>query len=88
MEREEIEKAVREILTREHHGAKIPMGFPSNESLFLKGIVDSFGVFPFVKALEIRFKVKIKKRDIHPGTLETIENVTDFINKKKGGEAE
>ena len=86
MQREEIENAVRDILAKNSHGIKIPVGFPASESLFLRGIVDSFGIFPFVHALEARFHIKIKKGDIHPGNLETIENVTAFISNKQKGE--
>jgi acyl carrier protein len=83
MPREEIENAVRDILAKNSHGIKIPVDFSAGESLFLRGIVDSFGIFPFVHALEARFHIKIKKGDIHPGNLETIENVTAFISKKQ-----
>ncbi|MFH1209128.1 MAG: acyl carrier protein [Candidatus Omnitrophota bacterium] len=83
MQQEEIENAVRDILAKNNHGIKMPRDFSAKESLFLRGIVDSFGVFPFVHALEVRFYIKIKKSDIHPGNLETIENLTAFISKKQ-----
>lgn len=83
MQQEEIENAVRDILAKKNHGIKIPVDFPAGESLFLRGIVDSFGIFPFVHALEARFHIKIKKGDIHPGNLETIENLTAFISNKQ-----
>jgi acyl carrier protein len=83
MQREEIDSTVRDILTENNHGIKMPKDFPAGESLFLRGIVDSFGVFPFVHALEARFHIKIRKSDIHPGNLETIENLTAFISRRQ-----
>lgn len=86
MQREEIEKAIRDILEKDHRGMKLPRDFPVGESLFLRGVIDSFGVFPFVRVLEARFHIKIGKRDIHPGNLETIENLISFVFHKKNKE--
>ena len=82
MRPEEIEKTIKDILVRNNYGIKMPRDFPVGDSLFLHGIIDSFGIFPFVRELQARFDVKITNSEIHPGSLETIENVTFFIQGK------
>lgn len=83
MEKGEIKKLIREILTNNDHGIKMPGDFDNNDSLFLKGIIDSFGIFPFVNELQMIFNLEIENKDVHPRNLETIENVTTFIYNKK-----
>lgn len=83
MEQEEIKKIIRDILMRDDYGIKMPGDFAANESLFLQGIIDSFGIFPFVSELQARFNINIKNSEIHPGNLETIENTATFIYNKK-----
>ena len=82
MESEEIKTIVRGILTKNNFGLKMPNDFATNQSLFLQGVIDSFGIFPFVNELQARFNIHIKHREIHPGNFETIENIITFIYKK------
>jgi len=85
MEPEEIKKIIKDTLMQNNYGIKMPMDFAANESLFFQGVVDSFGIFPFINELQTRFNINIKDSEIHPGNLETIENITMFIyNKRKG----
>lgn len=88
MGREEIKKIIKGILIQNNYGIKMPSDFAADESLFLRGVIDSFGIFPFINELQTQFNVKIENSDIHPGNLETIENVTTFIYNKEnnGGE--
>lgn len=87
MEPEEIKKIIKDILAHNNYGVKMPADFAADSSLFLQGIIDSFGIFPFVNELQAQFNLKIKNSEIHPGNLETIENISAFIyNKKRKGE--
>ena len=86
MEPEEIKKTIKSALMHNNYGAKMPADFPADESLFLQGVIDSFGIFPFITELQAQFNINIKDSEIHPGNLETIEKIASFIyNKKKGG---
>lgn len=86
MEPEEIKKIIKNTLMQNNYGAKMPVGFAADESLFLHGVIDSFGIFPFINELQARFNINIKDSEIHPGNLETIEKIASFIyNKKIGG---
>lgn len=87
MEQEDIKKIVNGILLHNNYGVKMPGDFAVNESLFLQGVIDSFGIFPFVNELQAQFNINIRNSEIHPGNLETIENIVLFIyNKTKKGE--
>jgi acyl carrier protein len=83
MEAEEIKKIVKDILGHNNYGVKMPGDFAASESLFLQGVIDSFGLFPFINELQARFNINIRDREIHPGNFETIESITEFIYKKK-----
>lgn len=83
MEPEEIKKIIKDILMYNNYGVKMPGDFTSDESLFLQGVIDSFGIFPFINELQARFNINIKDSEIHPGNLETIENIGTFIYNKK-----
>lgn len=87
MELEEIKKIIREILMQNNYGNKMPADFAFNELLFLHGVIDSFGIFPFINQLQARFDIDIKDKEVHPGNFETIESVAMLIyNKKERGE--
>jgi len=88
MGREEIKKIIKDILIQKNYGVKMPGDFATDESLFLRGVIDSFGIFPFINELQAQFNVKIENKEIHPGNLETVENVTTFIYNKKASRAD
>lgn len=77
-----VEKAIIEVLNKGNFGVKMPANFPPGEDLFAQGVIDSFGIIHFVVALQKRFDIKIKDRDVHPGNFETIEKITVFICTK------
>jgi acyl carrier protein len=86
MEPEEIKKIIKEILMHNNFGVKMPADFAVNASLFLQGVIDSFGIFPLINELQAQFNINIENSEIHPGNLETIENIVTFIyNKKRKG---
>jgi len=82
MDKKEIKKITRKILRNSDHGVKIPSDFPDEASLFLSGILDSFGIFTFIQTLQKEFNLVIKNKEIHPGNFETIEQITTFIFNK------
>jgi len=82
MEKKEITQKVIEILKNNNFGLKMTAHVDVNDSLFEKGIIDSFGIFALVAAVKKQFDLGIEDREIHPGNLETIANLSAFIEKK------
>ena len=59
-----------------------------DSSSFLEtGVVDSTGILEIVEFLEEKFEITIEDEELVPEYLDSIENLTNFLNKKlEGGE--
>jgi acyl carrier protein len=58
-------------------------GNPSNEdSLLEKGIIDSTGVLELVAFIEQTYSFKIKDEELVPENLDSIKNISQFIQNK------
>lgn len=84
MEKQEIIKSIRDVLKSHNYGIKMTDDFNNNESLFVHGTIDSFGLLVFVNELQVKFNFKAENREIHPGNFETIEKIAAFIYNKQG----
>lgn len=73
---------IRSMLKDGGFGSVMPEVFSESDSLLNRGIIDSFGLFRFVRELEKSFQIKILDKEIHPANFETIENICAFIGKK------
>lgn len=57
----------------------------TNESSFLdEGIIDSTGVLELVSFLEETFAIQINDEDLIPENLDSIDKVTNYVEKKQG----
>ena len=56
--------------------------FDNCDSFIEKGIVDSTGVLELVSFIEDRFNFRIHDEEIIPDNLDSIKNLTSFIEKK------
>jgi acyl carrier protein len=56
--------------------------FDNSDSFIEKGIVDSTGVLELVSFVEDRFNFTIHDEEIIPDNLDSIKNLTSFIEKK------
>ncbi len=56
-----------------------------SDSLLEKGIIDSTGVLELVEYLEERFSIKVDDEELTPDNLETIQNISNFVIRKKDG---
>lgn len=55
----------------------------SGDTSFLEsGIIDSTGVLELVAFLEERFQVKVEDEDLIPANLDSINAVTQFVERK------
>lgn len=73
---------IRNLLQNGGFGAVMKADFSSSDSLLNSGVIDSFGLFRFVRELEKCFKIQILDKEIHPANFETIENIAAFLGKK------
>ena len=54
----------------------------TEDSLLEKGIIDSTGVLELVAFIEETYNVKIKDEELIPENLDSIKNITGFIQEK------
>lgn len=85
---DKIEGLIREILKKKSYGLKMTDSLKNDESLFMHGIIDSFGLFEFIQAIQSTFSLRIEDREIHPRNFETIEKIKKFIARKVTGAGE
>lgn len=55
-----------------------------SDSLFNKGVIDSTGVLELVGYIEETFKIGVEDEELTPDNLDTINNLVDYIQRKKG----
>jgi len=56
--------------------------FDNSDSFMGKGIIDSTGVLELVSFIEERFDFRVHDEEIIPDNLDSIKNLTSFIEKK------
>ncbi len=57
--------------------------FTESDSFLEKGIVDSTGVLEMVNFIQANFGVKVEDSELIPENLDSVNNITAFINRKK-----
>ncbi|OGC94869.1 MAG: hypothetical protein A2W25_14190 [candidate division Zixibacteria bacterium RBG_16_53_22] len=55
-----------------------------SDSLFDKGVIDSTGVLELVGFIEENFKIAVADEELTPDNLDTINNLVEYIQRKKG----
>jgi acyl carrier protein len=61
-----------------------PEALTDSDSLLDKGIIDSTGVLELVGFLEEHFGVEVKDEDLVPENLDSINNLVNYLERKKG----
>ena len=56
----------------------------SNDSFLENGIIDSTGVLEIILFLEKTFGIKITDDEMVPSNLDSVTNIVNFIEQKKG----
>lgn len=59
-------------------------GISKDTSFLEKGIIDSTGILEIVGFLEEKFGIKVEDSEIIPENLDSVNNISSYINKKKG----
>ena len=55
-----------------------------NDTSFLEsGIIDSTGILEVITYLEETFGIKVNDDELLPENLDSVENIVDFLNRKK-----
>jgi acyl carrier protein len=57
-------------------------GLQDNTSFLEEGIIDSTGVLELITFLEEEFSIKVDDEELIPENLDSINNVTTFLQKK------
>lgn len=78
-----IENKVREFISNNFLLHEDDIVLNPGASLLEEGIIDSTGVLELVSFIETEFNIQIGEDEIIPENLDSIENITIFIQKKK-----
>jgi len=54
-----------------------------NDSFLNQGIIDSTGVLEIILFIEETFGIKVYDDEMLPANLDSVDNLTDFINRKQ-----
>ena len=78
-----IENKVREFISNNFllHDDNIELN--PQASLLEEGIIDSTGVLELVSFIETEFDIQVGEEEIIPDNLDSIENIVNFIHRKK-----
>ncbi|MFW5813022.1 MAG: acyl carrier protein [Fibrobacterota bacterium] len=57
--------------------------YSDDDSFLEKGIVDSTGVLEMVNFIQSNFGIKVEEAELIPENLDSVNNITTFINRKK-----
>ena len=82
-----IEQAIREFLATNFFLGDDPAGLAGSASLIEAGVIDSTGVLELVGFLEEHFEVRIQDEELVPENLDTIDNIVQFVTRKRGAES-
>lgn len=55
----------------------------SNDSFLEKGIIDSTGILEVIYFIEDEFNIKVNDEEMIPEYLDSVDNITNFISRKK-----
>jgi acyl carrier protein len=82
-----IEQAIREFLATNFFLGDDPAGLAGSASLIEAGVIDSTGVLELVGFLEEHFEIRIQDDELVPENLDTIDNIVQFVTRKRGAES-
>lgn len=80
----EIRAKVREFLVENFMFRGDIAAIPDDGSLLKAGILDSVGILLLVTFIEETYETKVDDDEVDPDNLESVDNITAFILRKKG----
>ncbi len=75
----QLKKKLRKFVNKNY---PIKGTFDDNDSFFEQGIIDSTGVLELIAFLENKFNIEIKDEELIPENLDSINNLSKFIQGK------
>jgi acyl carrier protein len=82
MSEAEIKGQVRTFITTNFYVAD-PAALPDTDSLLDRGVIDSTGVLEVIGFIESTFGVTVEDAEMLPENLDSIQRITDFIERKR-----
>jgi acyl carrier protein len=80
-----LEETIRHFIVSHFLYGDTSRGPRSDESLLESGTIDSTGVLDLVAFLEQTFRIRIETDEIVPENLDSIANVSAFLQRKLAG---
>lgn len=81
----EVQKSITEFVKSNFLMSSNMVKFSNDDSFMEKGIIDSTGVLEMVAFIQQTFGININDDDLIPENLDSVNNITAFIRKKKVG---
>ncbi|MBC8184866.1 acyl carrier protein [candidate division KSB1 bacterium] len=78
-----VDVQVRDFVNENFLFGNTNVTFNNNDSFIEKGIIDSTGVLELVSFVEEKFNFRVNDEEIIPDNLDSITNLTTFIQKKQ-----
>ncbi len=60
-------------------------GLEENSSFLENGVVDSTGILELVNFLEETYEIEVEDEELIPGNLDSINNVVNYLKRKRNG---
>ena len=80
----ELEQEVRGFIVENFLFGQVDNGLQDSDSLLERGIIDSTGVLEIVSFLEENYEIQVEDEELIPENLDSINNVIEYISKKRG----
>jgi acyl carrier protein len=80
---QEIKSALRNFITESFLPSAGLESFVDDDSFMETGIIDSTGVLELLEFIEEAFTIKIEDEEVIPANLDSLNNLSSFIQRKK-----
>ena len=80
----DIKKNMREFITENFLAMAGLSAFEDSDSFMESGMIDSTGILVMMEYVENTFKIKIEDEEVVPENLDSLSNLTSFIEGKIG----
>jgi len=77
-----IKSQLRDYILKNFLFGDMDIVFNDSDSFMEKGIIDSTGILEIIIHIENNYSIKIEDEEIIPENLDSIDNLTNFINRK------
>ncbi len=79
----DIRSTIREFIKENFMVTEEDIASGDDTSFLESGIVDSTGILEIVEFIEEKFEISVEDEELIPENLDSIENLTNFVSRKK-----